>query len=265
MNCPKCGQAGLPEDARFCTGCGAAIVAAPEPAAGRVSREAAAQLEVGQQIGTMEGGQVVGVDLGEVLSDVNIGAYTLRIGTLNGGVVNLVSAREHRPPRLRPVPVMLLPRPLHGFLDREDEVAAATAVLEGTSPVEFHGPAGIGKTALLRNLAHHTFAPVFPDGVVFFPEIRHKPVEDLLLDLFDAFYEREPTHIPTPVQVRHELRDKHALIVLDDVDLGRDELAALMSDAPSCTFLLASAECCLWGTDVPSPCAGCRPKTLWPS
>src|SRR5215213_9803826 len=245
MNCPKCNHS-ISEGEHFCPECGAAIVAAPEPVAREVSQGAAAQIEVNQQVGTVESGRVVGVDLGDVLGDVNIGNYTLRIGTLNGGVVNVAPPQQRSVPQPRPVPVMLLPRPFSGLLDRKEEVSAATAVLEGASPVEFHGPPGVGKSALLHYLAHHKFAPVFPTGIVFFSEIRHRPVEDLLLDFFDAFYERDPTYLPTPVQLRHALREEHALVVLDDVDLEREEVEALMDAAPASVFLSASTERRLW-------------------
>src|ERR687898_742631 len=210
MNCPKC-NGSMSEGAQFCPECGAAIVAAPEPVARGARQEGAAQIEVSQQIETVEGGRVVGVDLGEVLGDVNIGNYTLRIGTLNGGVVNVAPTQQRQVPQPRPVPVMLLPRPFSGFLDRKEEVSAAAAVLEGASPVEFHGPSGVGKTTLLHYLTHYKFAPVFPAGIVFFSEIHHRPVEDLLLDIFDAFYERDPTHVPTHIQIRHALKDENAL------------------------------------------------------
>jgi zinc-ribbon domain len=245
MNCPKCNHS-ISEGTHFCPQCGAAIVAAPEPLAREVSQGAAAQIEVNQQVGTVESGRVVGVDLGEVLGDVNIGNYTLRIGTLNGGVVNVAPSQQKSVPQPRPVPVMLLPRPFAGFLDRTEEVSSATAVLEGASPVEFHGPPGVGKTALLHYLAHYKFAPVFSAGVVFFSEIRHRPVDDLLLDFFDAFYERDPTYLPTPVQMRHALRDEHALVVLDDVDLEMEEVVALMDAAPASVFLSAATERRLW-------------------
>lgn len=246
MNCPKCNQR-IPEGTRFCPQCGAAIVAALGSISHEEPRETGAQIEVRQQVETVEGGRVVGVDLGEVLGDVNIGNYTLRIGTLNGGVVNLVAPQQRSAPQPRPAPVRLLPRPPAGFLDREDEAAAAAAALEGASPVEFHGPPGVGKTALLHLLAHHEFAPAFPAGIVFFSEIRHRPVEDLLLDFFDAFYERDPTHIPTRGQLRHALKDERALLVLDDVDFTREEIEALMDAAPACVFLSASTERRLWG------------------
>src|SRR5215204_3340505 len=79
------------------------------------------------------------------------------------------------------------------------------------------------------------------------PPLRNGALEDVLLDLFDAFYEREATYKPTAVQVRHALQDKQALLILEDVDLKRHEVAELMDAAPECTFLLASTECCLWG------------------
>ena len=141
---------------------------------------------------------------------------------------------------------MLLPRAFSGFLDRREEVSAAAAVLEGASPVEFYGPPGVGKTTLLHYLAHYKFAPVFPAGVVFFSEIRNRPVDDLLLDFFDSFYERDPAHLPTSVQLRHALKDEHALVVLDDVDLEREEVEALMDAAPACVFLSAATERRLW-------------------
>src|SRR5918994_3644516 len=136
MNCPRCDHS-IPDKAKFCPECGAAIPQVPE---------SAARVEVSQQVETVQGGRDVGMDVGQVLGDVSIGNYTLTIGTMNGGVVNHAT-EERQPPRLRPVPVMLLPRASTGFLDRKDEVAAATAVLEGASPVEFHAPAGVGKTA----------------------------------------------------------------------------------------------------------------------
>src|SRR5918998_3789810 len=153
MNCPKCNRS-ISEGAHFCPQCGAAIVAAPEPVAREAPQGAAAQIEVEQQVGTVEGGRVVGVDLGEVLGDVNIGNYTLRIGTLNGGVVNLAPPQQRQPPRARPAPVRLLPRKSPGLLDRKQETSIVTSTLLSNSPAEFHGPPGIGKTKLLRHLAY---------------------------------------------------------------------------------------------------------------
>ena len=95
MNCPKCDHR-ISEGTHFCPQCGAAIVAAPEPLAREAPQEGAAQIEVSQQVETVEGSRVVGVDLGEVLGDLNIGNYTVRIGTQNGGVVNVAPPQQKR-------------------------------------------------------------------------------------------------------------------------------------------------------------------------
>jgi hypothetical protein len=100
---------------------------------------------------------------------------------------------------------------------------------------------------MLHQLANHKFATPFPEGTVFPLATRQKPLEDLLLDLLDAFYEREPTYIPRSTDIQRHLQNTHALIILDDVVLDSDELASLMRAAPDCVFLLASTKQRLWG------------------
>jgi hypothetical protein len=46
--------------------------------------------------------------------------------------------------------------------------------------------------------------------------------------------------------MRHSLRDEQALVVLDDVDLEREEVEALMNAAPASEFLSAATERRLW-------------------
>jgi hypothetical protein len=147
-------------------------------------------------------------------------------------------------PHAEPLPP---PPPLAGFLDRTSDVDAVTHVLAGGSPADVHGPTGVGKTAMLHQLANHKFDTPFRDGIIFPLAIRRKPLEDLLLDLLDAFYEREPTYIPRSTDLQRHLQNRHALIILDDVELDRDELASLMRAAPDCVFLLASTKQRLWG------------------
>jgi len=183
---------------------------------------------------------------GEISGQVAIGNYNIQIGSIHGGVVNIVQPEQQPRPWPRPNPVFLRPRPFPGLLDREAEVGTASTALQSATPVEFHGQAGLGKTTLLRYLSHHPAATSFPDGVVYL-SARHQPMDDLLQSLFDAFYESDVPFKPTDVQVRHALQNKQALILLDDVNLARDEVEALMDVAPGCTFLLASPERCLWG------------------
>jgi hypothetical protein len=223
MKCPKCASENHP-DACFCARCGEPLAVEP------VTPPESIEVHI-------EGG---------VSGQVAIGNNILQIGNVYGGVVNVAMPKQKPRPQPRPTPVSLRPRPFPGLLDREAEVVAATTALQSATPVEFYGQAGLGKTALLRHLAHHPTADTFPAGVVYL-SARRQPVEDLLQSLFDAFYESDVPFKPTGAEVRHALRDKRALVILDDVALARDEIEILMDTAPACAFLLAAPERCLWG------------------
>jgi len=182
---------------------------------------------------------------GEISGQVAVGNYNVQIG-LHGDIVNVVASGQQIRPRPRLTPVSVLPRPFAGLLDRTSEVDAADAALRSATPVEFHGPEGIGKTALLRHLAYQAHTAPFPDGIVFL-SARRQPLADLAQALFDAFYESDLPLKSTDAQIRRGLQDKRALVILDDVELSRDEVEALMDAAPVCTFLLSSPERHLWG------------------
>jgi len=183
-----------------------------------------------------------GFESGQVVT----GDYILQLDSVHGGVVQVSTPVQQPLLRPRPTPVFLRPRPASGLLDREAEMRAAATALQSALPVDLHGQPGVGKTTLLRHLAHHPVAASFPDGVVYLSAQRQS-VEDLLQSLFSAFYESDVPCKPTPDQFRQALRGKRALVVLDDVSLAHGEVRALLDTAPTCTFLLAAPERCLWG------------------
>jgi hypothetical protein len=170
----------------------------------------------------------------------------VKMGDIHGGIVNIMLPEQQPGYLPRPTSALLLPSPFHDLLNRTSEIDAATSTLQSALPVQFHGPAGLGKTALLRHLAHHPLDARFPDGIGYY-SVRQKPVDDLLQFFFDAFYDSDPGFKPTDHQIRQGLQDKQALILLDDVELPREEVEALMNAAPRCTFVLASQERSLWG------------------
>ena len=172
----------------------------------------------------------MGVDL-NAQGDVNVGGdvvgrdkivtnnqYVLEIGSINGGVVNLARPGDKPTVKPRPAPVMLRPRPFANLIGREEEIKAATEAAQSAMPVEFYGEPGLGKTVLLRKLAYPETTTAFPDGVIHLSAL-HQPLADLLQSLFDAFYESDPPTKPTEAEIQHGLQDKHALILLDDVEL----------------------------------------------
>ncbi|MDY6877922.1 MAG: hypothetical protein SWK90_17205 [Chloroflexota bacterium] len=183
---------------------------------------------------------------GQISGQVAVGNYNVQIGSVHGGVVNVVAPERQTRPRPIPTPVFLRPRPFPDLLDRAAEINAVAAALQSALPIEFCGQGGTGKTTLLRHLAHQPPDVPFPDGVLYL-SARRQPLADLLQSLFDAFYESDIPFKPKDAQIRRALQSKHALIMLDDVELSRDEVETLMDTAPGCIFLLASSERCLWG------------------
>lgn len=193
-----------------------------------------------------------------VRGDIRIGDKSLAIGEVkDGGVVNVVMPREGA--RARRPPVHQLPHRIEGLLDREEEVRQASSAFPKLKPVEYCGEGGIGKTALLRHLAYTADERLFPDGVVYLP-VRRTALADLLLGLFDLFYEREGDWKPTEVEIRRSLGGKRALVLLDDVELARDDVEALLNAAPGCAFVLASTERRLWGVGSSLQVRGLPPE-----
>ncbi len=195
---------------------------------------------------------------GEISGQVAVGNHILQIGSVHGGVVKIIQPEQQPRLRMRPTPVSLRPRPFPNLLNRETEVSTAKAALQSALPVEFYAGAGLGKTSLLRHLAHYPLDAAFPDGIVYLL-VRRQSLEDLLQSLVEAFYESDVPAKLTDAQVRRALQNRCALILLDDVELKWDDVEALMDAAPRCVFLLASEERRLWGEGQAVALAGLPP------
>jgi hypothetical protein len=167
----------------------------------------------------------------------------------------IVMAAEPRAPRPRLAPARALPRPYPPLLDRLTETRQATAALARRRSVQFFGQPGVGKSVLLRHLAHHAVGAAFRDGVVCLPA-RRVPLADLLQSLYDAFYDRDPAYRPLDAQIAQALRDKQALVVVDDVGLSRRDIRRLLDTAPGCAFVLSATERVLWDRGQAVPMTG---------
>src|SRR5262249_26475694 len=115
--------------------------------------------------------------------------------------------------------------------------------------VELFGETGVGKTVVLRHLAHTVNSKLFEDGIIY-REIGGDSPNDLLHLLWGDFFECDSPLKPTDSQLRNGLQTKKALIILDALQLSRSETERIMNVAAACTFLLASAERHLWGSEV---------------
>ena len=177
--------------------------------------------------------------------DIAIGRLVVHIGEPCGAVLREAAPSER--PRFHPVPTPILIQPslIRGLVGRRGELAEALAALDQDVPVEISGPPGIGKTALLRHIAHHPRASSV-DGVVYISARRQSSL-DLRHRLFDAFYTADTPCRPTPADIRRGLRDRYALILLDDVSLTQPEIEEVFEAAPRCAFVIAARERILWG------------------
>jgi hypothetical protein len=178
-------------------------------------------------------------------ADVTIGHLVVHIGEACGAVLREAAAHERSHFRARPTPILLQPSLIRDLVDRRGELAAAVSALDAGGPLEISGPPGVGKTALLRHLAHHPRAALV-DGTLFI-EARHQSSIDLLQRIFDAFYATDTPCRPTRADVRRGMQDRHALILLDEVGLSTHELEELFEAAPRCAFVATTRERTLWG------------------
>ena len=185
------------------------------------------------------------LEIGENFSgQVAIGDNNFQVGSIYGGVINHFSGAIRR--LARPTPVLLRPRAVSFFLDRQREYETAVRVLEQGDTIQLAGEPGIGKTWLLRRLGNELTD--FADGIIYL-RANNAPLEDILQLIFDSFYHYEG-HVPikpNAVIMRQALHDKEAIFLIDDINLPREEIEELVGTMEFSSFLLISDERTFWG------------------
>lgn len=174
-------------------------------------------------------------------AEVLVGRYVLHIGGPHGARVCETPPSTRIQALPRSTPVFLGPRSMRGLFGRRAEIDAIFSALGGGLPVEIIGRPGIGKTALLRSIAYHPDAAAFGDGVIYLTA-RQQSSGDVQQQVFSAFYESDRIRKPTAADLRHALRDKRALILVDDVQLKGEELERLFDAAPRSAFVVATRD-----------------------
>jgi hypothetical protein len=193
---------------------------------------------------------------GDNLGRIAVGHHINQVGSVHGDYVAVnVTGRPPAPtPRVRPVDRR--GRDFPDLLGRSEVLRAVRGAARAGRPVELFAPPGMGKSALLRHLAFRLPAP--GDGVVWL-SAAGRPYEDLLEELFDAFFQT-----PTPVKLHvddllHYLSGVKALLLIDDVGLCREEVQALCAALPQAVLVLAGNERHLWGEGRVIALGGLRP------
>jgi len=126
-----------------------------------------------------------------------------------------------------PRPVSPLLRPALGFVDREKETATLLDGVNKDGVAWLTGLAGVGKTALLRHLAHGDRSSHYQDGVIYLSHMKNRM--DGAQQAFDAFYDSPPEYKPSISRIGQSLRTLQALVMVDDsTTSASDGLADLM-------------------------------------
>jgi hypothetical protein len=166
------------------------------------------------------------------IGDGNIQLYIG--GSIDRSVIFIVSPPRGTSKRKIKSEIRVRPEYEPVFLNRSSEVGFAVQTLKTRQSVGYFGPDGIGKTALWRYLSFYPPSEL-KDGV-----IRHRigsePVADFLQYVWDQLYVAE--HKPSKGEIERDLRGRRALILLDDIELGRRELEACFDALPEFQFVL---------------------------
>jgi hypothetical protein len=167
--------------------------------------------------------------------------FRLEVGADDGALLQRLGLFARRRRERRRPPGGAPPPPFEHHVDREDEVAAIRGA-EGDLNV--HGERGIGKTCAVRE----TIAQVAGD--VVWLDAKGLAVDDVLQDLFRAFWDCEPPQVVVGTELRDALRDCDALVVADALDASEDDVQRLITAAPRLRFVITSRERMLWGGDA---------------
>ncbi len=174
----------------------------------------------------------------EIIGHLSVGEYSFAIGSGHG--ICLSPATEPASMTAEPLPIVQVPPAFSRFQGRQVEVEAAIAALQTNQLIMLSGPPGIGKSALLRHLAHHQQVTTSrPDGIIY---LNHgHSFTDLQHILSDRFY-RSPTNLkPSEAELRQGLQDKQVVLLIENWQLTGEDCFRLSELLPNSTGVVVTA------------------------
>jgi beta-lactam-binding protein with PASTA domain len=162
----------------------------------------------------------------------------IRIDKLCGNVVMRGPPGGAPTVNRRPPPVRLVPRPPAICADRSEEIGRVVDALVARNAIGIWGPEGVGRSTLLRAVAHQPQLN-HPDGIVHL-WVGGDGLGDLGQSLFDTFYTSSSPYKPSRGELRQRLIDVDAAVMLDDLDLPAPEVDGLIDWLPRSGVAFAS-------------------------
>jgi hypothetical protein len=169
-------------------------------------------------------------------------SVALQVGPEDGAVLQQLGFGQRPGFRKRsPLPP---PGRFADHVDREAEAGELLAAL-AHGAVNIHGEAGVGKTYVVRDVGSRAGGDAARDGIAYL-FARGLSREDLLQQVFDAFYEASPATRPSTAQLVRAMARRRPLLLLDSLELDREDAQALGSELTSSTIVVASTSRVLW-------------------
>ena len=171
------------------------------------------------------------------MSAIRYGNLTAEIVSGQGVRISRLTLRQAGPDLLRSARPGPPPGPL--FTGREQQTADALSAIQQGRPIGFHAACGYGKTALLQHIAAVAAERYDPPDCVYLHADRDR-VGDLLQDLVTRLYHGDPPVKPTPAQCARLLGQVSAVIPVDDLSAGPEQVDYLLGVLSGCSVVIGS-------------------------
>jgi hypothetical protein len=153
---------------------------------------------------------------GNVEGSIQIENKHIEVNADHGAVVNVYDTQ----PRVKkrdaiPQPV----KPIRGFVNRVKELERLRQVISASEIALIYGVPGLGRSALLRQVANSPAAHALPDGVLYMEGVEETGLtlapEDMVQRIFDKSFESEPELKVNFDVAQTYLSNLNALVILN--------------------------------------------------
>jgi hypothetical protein len=184
----------------------------------------------------------------DVRGSLNVGRYQVLVGATAGVLLQPIVQPTNLVPK--PAATFQIPPAPSQFDGQAIALNQAIAALKAGRSVEIVGPPGVGKSAFLRQLAHHPDVTTsHPDGILQISQL--DPIADRVQTLGETFYHLYPESYLTVAEWQAALCDCQALVMVNDPQARLEDLRQFCQLLPQSTFVVTAEVPRLAGLGLP--------------